>query len=83
MKKISYITLFIFLGVLISFLVHAMIEIPIIMLLVSDFEKWGFGLSWDVWEVIHIVGAVILLILGIVIGFLQGRRWWGVLYTNK
>lgn len=83
MKKVTYITLFTLLGILLSFLVHALVEIPVIALLVSDFERWGLGLSWETWEMIHMVGGVVLLIGGIVIGFLQGRHWWGVLYETK
>lgn len=83
MKKNSYIILFVVLGVLLSFLTHALIEIPIIILLLSDFEKWGFGLSWDAWYMIHTIGTAALLVLGISIGFWQGRYWWGVIYVKN
>ena len=82
MKRVSYITLFTLLGVLLSFLLHAVLEIPIIFLLVSDFEKWGMGLSWETWEIIHNVVTAILLALGAIIGFKQGKRWWNILYIQ-
>ncbi len=81
-KKITYITLFTLLGVLISFLLHAVIEIPVIFLLVSDFGKWGMGLSWETWEMIHNIGAIILVIIGAWIGFKKGIHWWNVIYVN-
>ena len=83
MKKVIYVILFVVLGIIVSFFVHALIEIPVIVLLVSDFEKWGLGLSWGAWETIHDVGAIILLILGIVYGFRQGKHWWKVIYNDK
>ena len=79
MKRVSYITLFTLLGVLLSFLLHAVLEIPIIFLLVSDFEKWGMGLSWETWEIIHNVGTIVLLVLGAVLGFKQGKHWWTII----
>jgi len=83
MKKVTYITLFTLLGILINFLVHALIEIPVIALLLSDFEKWGLGFSWETWVMIHNIGTVILLLAGIIIGFRQGRHWWEVIYIRK
>lgn len=78
MKKVWYITLFTLLGILLGFLLHALIEIPVIFLLVSDFERWGMGFSWGIWEMIHTIGALALLILGAVIGFRQGQHWWNI-----
>ena len=82
-KKIIYILCFIVLGVLVSFLVHAAIEIPIINLLVSDFDRYGLGLSWAQWQMIHDVGTVVLLILGMIVGYMQGRYWWQMIYVQK
>ena len=82
MKKIVYIILFVFLGVLAQFLLHALIEIPYINLLLHDFEKFGFGLSWGSWELIHHVGTVVLLLAGVLLGFWQGKYWWHKLYEK-
>jgi len=79
-KKKIYITLFIFLGILVQQLVHGLIEIWYLDLLVSDFAKYGFGLSWGVWLWIHGVGAGILFILGVFFGFRQGKYWWKKIY---
>ena len=83
MKKVIYIVLFTFLGILLQFLVHAAIEIPYISLLLSDFGKFGFGLSWETWELIHYVATVVLLFAGAAFGFWQGKYWWHRLYENE
>ena len=82
-KRIIYISLFILLGILLSFLVHAGIEIPVINLLVSDFDKYSLGLTWDQWFLIHSIGTPILLVLGIYFGWRQGIRWWRYWYVDK
>ncbi len=68
MKRIIYISCFIFLGVLFSTLVHGVIEIWYIGLLLRDFNTYGFGLSWRGWELVHHAGTALLLIAGIVLG---------------
>lgn len=83
MKKHLYIFLFTLLGALAGFLIHALIEIPVIALLVSDFERWGLGLSWRGWETVHIVTLTLLLVLGAYIGFRQGIHWWKVIYGRR
>ncbi len=32
---------------------------------------------------IHHIGSVILLLLGIIVGLRQGKRWWRVIYVEK
>ncbi len=83
MKKFFYILSFVFLGVLVSTLVHGGIEIPMINLLIADFGRFGLGLSWESWATIHNVIALILLVLGIALGFQQGMHWWRVIYIEK
>lgn len=82
-KKNIYIALFAGLGVLISFLIHAAIEIWYIGLLLQDFSKYGLGLSWPQWHLIHGIGTVILLVGGIFFGYTQGRYWWKILYEKR
>ena len=83
MRRFVYITAFTFLGILLSSLVHFVVEILVISLLTSDFSKWGLGLSWDQWYSIHKYGTIILLIAGIFFGFQQGRHWWQYIYVDK
>lgn len=83
MKKNFYILSFTFLGVLLNFLIHAILELIIIKLLVIDFDKYGLGLTWQQWFTIHYNGTIILLIAGIFFGFWQGKMWWRILYVEK
>lgn len=83
MKKVIYIILSIILGILLSTMLHAIVEIFIINLLTKDFNKYGLGLSWETWFLIHSIGTIILLVLGIVGGYLLGQRWWRIIYIEK
>lgn len=83
MKRAVYIIAFTFLGVLLQFLVHAGIEIPVISLLLNDFETFGLGLTWDQWVMIHNVGTIVFFAAGALAGFFQGRYWWRVIYIEK
>lgn len=82
MKKKLYIALFIFLGVLAQFLAHALIEIWYIKLLLSRFEVFSLGFSFQQWLVIHNIFAFVMLALGIILGFHQGVYWWKRLYKE-
>ncbi|MBI2096739.1 MAG: hypothetical protein HYT40_01105 [Candidatus Sungbacteria bacterium] len=81
MKKPIYLAAFTVLGALLSFLVHAAVEIFYIRLLLENFAVYGFGLAWSQWVAIHHVGSVVLLIGGIIFGYEQGRFWWPRLYN--
>lgn len=79
-KKYLYILLFILLGVLVNFLVHGLLEMFMIDLLVSDFDRFSLGLSWDSWLTVHAVGSFALLVGFTVWGFILGRRFWRRIY---
>ncbi len=81
--KIVYVALFTFLGILLQLLVHGLFERWYIGLLVSDFSKYGLGLSWGQWFTIHQVGTVVLFIAGALFGFWQGKFWWRKIYEKK
>lgn len=83
LKKNFYIFLFIILGVLISFLIHAAVEIWYANLLAADFPKYGLDLNWPQWDMINNISMDILSLGGILFGFLQGKYWWKVLYENR
>ncbi len=80
MKKIFYITSFIVLGILLSNILHGLLEIPVIFLLISDFEKYGLGLTWSQWYLVHHIGTFILLIGGIALGVFWGFKFWNKIY---
>lgn len=83
MKRAVYILLFVVLGVIVSFLAHAAIELSLVKLLVSDFETYSLGLSWSTWFVLHYIMAGVLFLIGAGVGLWQGIYWWGVLYEGK
>lgn len=83
MKKRIYIALFIFLGILIQFLIHGLVESWYIDLLISNFPKYSFGLSWSQWYIIHHVLSVILFVAGVWFGCWQGKYWWRRIYEKK
>ena len=81
-KRTVYIVAFIVLGLLLSTIIHAAIEIPAINLLVSDFDRYSLGLTWSQWFTIHHVGTVILLVAGTLFGYWQGKYWWTAIYEH-
>ena len=83
MKKFIYITAFTFLGIIVAFIIHALIEIAAIAVLHSDWEKRSLGLSRDTWLIIRNVWAALIIVLGATIGFRQGKHWWRVIYIDK
>ena len=80
LKRTIYLVLFALLGFLVSTIVHAAIEIPVLHFLTKDFERYGFGLTWGQWYSIHHAGSFFLWTLGILFGYRQGRYWWNVIY---
>ncbi|OGZ33475.1 MAG: hypothetical protein A2Y98_03040 [Candidatus Portnoybacteria bacterium RBG_19FT_COMBO_36_7] len=83
MKKIIYIAASMLLFVLLSFILHSAIEIPMISLLTKNFDKYGLGLSWQNWYAIHSIGTFLLAFLGLAAGYFVGRRWWKIIYIEK
>lgn len=81
MKKKLYVALFTFLGILLSYIAHAVIEISAIILLADG--RRSFALPWETWMRIHGIGSVLLLVLGIWFGYTQGKKWWRIIYVEK
>lgn len=82
-KKFIYILLATVLMVIVSFLIHVIIEIPIIYIVVADFKKYSFGLSWNQILAIHAIFTLILFLAGIIAGLIFGFRWWKYIYVDK
>ncbi len=82
MKKHIYIGLFVLLGTLIQFFVHASLEIAYSLLLWREYDKWSFGLTHEEWWMVHHVMAVALLVLGVWLGYRSGKFWWAYLYQS-
>ena len=83
MKKIVYILAFVFLGFLAQFVVHGVVEMIYINLLITKFEIFGLGLSFDTWFLIHTIYGIALLIAGLVAGVWQGFYWWPRIYGKR
>ncbi|MFH0852198.1 MAG: prepilin-type N-terminal cleavage/methylation domain-containing protein [bacterium] len=83
MKKIVYIFFCVILGGLLSFILHGLIEIFVIVLLSNNFATYGLGLSWSDWFFIHTLGTIVLLAAGILGGYFLGQRWWQIIYVQK
>ena len=75
MRKNVYILLSIILGFLVSVIVHVAIEIPILMVFIEDFDRYGMGLSWGFWLGIHHAMTITITIAGIGFGYLIGIKW--------
>jgi vacuolar-type H+-ATPase subunit I/STV1 len=82
MKRTIYIILFTFFGILLQFLLHALIEIPYLGLLSKNFDRYGLGFTWQELLTIHAVLTIVLIIFGAIFGFLSGRYCWRKIYVE-
>ncbi|MFA6097156.1 MAG: hypothetical protein WC788_06015 [Candidatus Paceibacterota bacterium] len=83
LKKFVYVALFMLLGVLVGFIVHAVAEIWYAGLLILNFKKYGRGLSWVELYFAHQIISFLFVFLGAVSGYLQGLFWWKVVYGKR
>jgi hypothetical protein len=83
LKKYTYITGFTLMGVLVSFILHGLIELLVIELLLTDFQRFNLGIGWDGWFRIHAVGGTVLFLVCAGLGLQQGVYWWSAVYENK
>lgn len=82
MKKKVYIMLFVILGLLLQLLVHALLELNYLNLLIGDFSKYSFGLSWSQLFIARSLITISLILLGVAFGLWQGRFWWKKVYED-
>jgi len=82
-KKAFYIFSCVILGILLSFILHALIVIPIIYVMIGDFEKYSFGLSWNELMIVHGIFTILLFVLGLVLGIYLGFKWWKYIYVDR
>ncbi|MFA5742473.1 MAG: nuclease-related domain-containing protein [Candidatus Paceibacterota bacterium] len=81
-KKAVYISLFVFLGIELQFLVYFLIEAGHIALMNNDFQKYSLGMSLDWWLSAYSMGAIVFFFLGALFGFFQGQHWWEIIYEK-
>lgn len=82
-KRTIYITLFVFLGAMIGFLAHATAELFLIRQLLSDYDVWTAGLSWNQILFGHGLFVFVTTGLGAYLGYSQGVFWWRKIYVEK
>ena len=83
MKKYFYIAAFVLLGLLLSQLIHAAIEIPVISLMSEQLTETGESWLADYWWLLHDIGAIVLWLAGLAFGFAMGKKYWRILYVEK
>jgi hypothetical protein len=82
LKKMIYVLFTTIGGVLVSLLVHGVVELIITNLLLADFETYNLGLSWQEWFVLHDFLSLLLVALGVFYGVRVGLRWWKLVYND-
>lgn len=83
MKRIIYILLATILGMLLSIIAVTLIELPVIWLVITDIDKYSFGLSWNDLTTLHLVFSGVMLAVGSIFGVWLGFRWWKYIYIEK
>jgi len=83
LKRIIYITLFTFLGILLQFLLHAGIEIWYLDLLNKNFERYSLGLTWPELLTLHLILTILLIIAGAAFGYWAGKFFWQKIYVEN
>lgn len=84
MKKTIYVILTVFLGLLLSFIAHALLEILLIKIAflqgrtVIGSTFWGVG-----WCALPAWAGISFPFLGIVGGYFLGQSWWRIVYVEK
>ncbi len=83
MKKQIYLVSFMLLGVLVGFLLHALIEVWYIRLLVRNFDKFSLGFTWSAWQQFHDYGVIFLTLGFGGLGLFCGIHFWRILYVDR
>ena len=85
MKRIVYILLSMFLGLLLSFFAHVALEMPALSYLVEGGAHAGDApvLIWTRWQSVHEAGTVLIALAGLVGGWFLGRYWWRLVYVER
>ena len=75
MKKLLYIILFGLLGLIVSTIVHGVVELVALKLIfgnpANETSVW-----WTQWKLIHAVGGSALWVVGVLLGLYAGVKWW-------
>lgn len=82
-KRTFYIALCIFLGLMLGFLLHTVVEVAIIGQLVISSDIRPFGVTWVNWFRLHALWTVITTVGGVIGGYYLGVTWWRIVYIEK
>jgi hypothetical protein len=82
MKKIFYIFSFGFLGLVVSTLIHAVVEIVALQIIFTNPKKYADTVWWQEWDLIHSFGAGLLWWSGLLIGLWLGFYFWRIVYVE-
>ncbi|MFA5880218.1 MAG: hypothetical protein WC860_08655 [Candidatus Margulisiibacteriota bacterium] len=74
--RISVLILWFLLGMFLQTLV----EYPIIIFLTKDFQLYSLGLSYNQWQLLHIIVAFLIIIFSTVAGLYFGLIWYEYVY---
>lgn len=83
MKRYVYIGLFGLLGLLVTTLLHAAIEIPLLVWMQTALEAGETPWLWTEWPLLHRLGGTMLWLGGIGGGVFLGKKFWRILYVEK
>jgi len=76
MRKIFYISVCGFLGLLTATLIHAGVELFALDLIFNNPARFSETVWWQEWELIHGVASAVLWIGGLLFGLAAGRAWY-------
>ena len=76
MKRVFYIASFGLLGLIVSTLAHAVVEMVALQLIFGDPNNVT-SVWWREWELIHAVYSAALWTAGLFLGLFAGVTWWG------
>lgn len=82
MKKIFYVAAFGFLGLIVSTLLHGVVELFALDLIFSNPTRFSNTFWWQEWYTIHAVVGGALWIFGLVGGVYLGVRYWRIIYVE-
>ena len=82
-KRKLYIFLFTVLGLVFGFFVAELVQLVYLRLLLADFARYSFGLSWsDLGQFYYFFSVLVVAFTGFW-GYAAGKFWWRQIYVLK
>jgi hypothetical protein len=83
MKKYFYYACFTILTLILSLIIHALLEMLALHLIINNLELYGESWLWQNWVEAHAVFSSVLWLLGLGLGLWGGRHFWRRIYIEK